>query len=108
MGLVHKYSKDITSNNGRRGDVAEHVAAAYLLNRGFEVFANISSNGLFDLLAITPEGEILKFDVKRCSLQAGSKNIVSLHSALHRPDEFKAQGGLLLWLFLTDNFDCVV
>ena len=48
-----------------RGAHAEHLATAWLLSRGFDVFRNVSQHGLADLIAIDfATGERLLIDVK--------------------------------------------
>ncbi len=46
-----------------RGALGELAASVWLLERGYEVFRNVSSHGAIDLIAIR-HGEIFKFDVK--------------------------------------------
>ena len=46
-----------------RGGWAEMVACCWLLQRGYEVFRNVSAHGSIDVVAIK-DGEVFKFDVK--------------------------------------------
>lgn len=46
-----------------QGALAEIIAAAWLLKEGYEVFRNVSSHGLIDIVAIRAD-EILRLDVK--------------------------------------------
>jgi hypothetical protein len=48
-----------------QGDRTELLALGWLMDRGFEVFRNISSRGPIDLVAMKG-AEIYKFDVKKC------------------------------------------
>lgn len=94
-----------TSSPARRGDVAEHVAVAYLLEKGFEVFHNASSVGPADLLAMDSTGSITMYDVKRAHVVGG---IVypSKHSS--KPDVQEQLGVKLLFVFIGPEFQVVI
>lgn len=46
-----------------KGALNELKAHAWLLEQGFEVFANVSPHGDTDLIARTPDGELIEVDV---------------------------------------------
>jgi len=48
----------------RIGDIAEFYAVTWLWDHGFEVFTNCGCTGAVDLVALSPEGEIVLIDVK--------------------------------------------
>lgn len=50
-------------NRKHQGALAEIIATAWLLKEGYEVFRNVSSHGLIDIVAIRAD-EILRLDVK--------------------------------------------
>lgn len=52
-----------------KGAWAEAIAKAYLLKMGFDVFENVSQHGSIDFIAIAPDGELGKFDVKKTSIR---------------------------------------
>jgi Holliday junction resolvase-like predicted endonuclease len=54
------------NDTNKKGDHAELLASAWLLEQGYEVFRNVSSTGPIDIVAIKP-GEILQIDVKTCT-----------------------------------------
>ena len=49
------------------GKQSELIAAAWLIGRGCYVYAPFIEQGPIDLIALTPDGEVLKFDVKTAS-----------------------------------------
>jgi hypothetical protein len=55
------------------GTRSELIAAVWLLERGYEVFRNVSSAGPIDLVAVDPaDGAVYLFDVKSEMTQGGS------------------------------------
>ena len=48
----------------RIGDIAEFYAVTWLWDHGYEVFNNCGSTGLIDLIALSPDGEVVMIDVK--------------------------------------------
>ena len=49
-----------------KGSHSELLACAWLLNCGYEVFRNVSSHGLTDVVAMK-DGKFFTFDVKSCN-----------------------------------------
>lgn len=50
---------------GTKGSISEHLATAWLLQSGYDVFRNVSPNGRADLLAVDwDEDETIRVDVK--------------------------------------------
>ena len=56
-----------TRSSTRIGDIGEYYAVTWLWDNGYEVFTNASNNGPVDIVAISPEGEIVLIDVKSTS-----------------------------------------
>jgi len=55
----------ITISPGQKGAISEHLASAWLLQQGYDVFRNISPNGRADLLAVNWDAdETIRVDVK--------------------------------------------
>lgn len=55
----------ITVSSGTKGAISEHIAAAWLLSQGYDVFRNVSPNGRADLLAVDwVKDETIRVDVK--------------------------------------------
>lgn len=65
-GASYKGLKTILSKH--KGAFSEHIAVAWLLEQGFEVFRNVSQHGEVDLLALDSEGNVSKVDVKTYSV----------------------------------------
>jgi len=51
-------------NTSRKGDFAEYYAVTWLWDQGFEVFHNCGCSGPIDMIAVSPEGDIILIDVK--------------------------------------------
>ncbi|EMC1489655.1 hypothetical protein VAA96_004533 [Salmonella enterica] len=96
---------ELPFSSSRRGDIAEHVATAYLLHRGYEVFNNSCCTGPLDIIAIDAEKRVRRFDVKRCS---DNKGVIYLHKSVHDKEKFKEYEGELLFIHIADNFDVTV
>ena len=59
-------------NKARTGAIGEHLARAWLLRDGYDMFPNGEPRGDIDILAIK-DGEIFKIDVKTVTLTIGKK-----------------------------------
>ena len=63
----------IRSSTNRLGDIAENLAAGWLMDQGYEVFKNAGCSGPADLLIWDlNSGEVTKVDVKRTTEQNGN------------------------------------
>jgi Holliday junction resolvase-like predicted endonuclease len=58
-----KSGQERISDPSRKGDFAEYYAVTWLWDNGYEVFKNLGSTGMIDLIAIK-DGEITLIDVK--------------------------------------------
>ena len=86
-----------TINNKHKGALAELRATTWLLERGYEVFRNVSQHGPIDIVAIR-EGETLLLDVKTASERAVS------HPSMVK-DVHRAMG---VRLFLVTPTECII
>jgi len=60
-----KVSNRIVLGSGAKGAISEHIATAWLLSQGFDVFRNVSPNGRADLLALDwVTDKTIRVDVK--------------------------------------------
>lgn len=94
-------------SSGRAGDIAETVASAYLMHKGYEVFCNQSSKGPIDLVAIDAEGNTHLYDVKRCNINSGRvyPKTSQSPSSKRLADTL---GVRLLHVFISDSFQIIV
>lgn len=57
--------KRIKVSPGAKGSISEHIATAWLLQQGYDVFRNVAPNGRADLLAVNwDKDETIRVDVK--------------------------------------------
>ena len=54
------------------GTVSEYIAINKLLELGFLVFKNVSPHGFIDIVAVSPENETFRIDVKTASKRISS------------------------------------
>lgn len=96
-----KQVKD-TLPNGIIGSIAEHLSIAYLMDLGYEVHSATCGNSLADLVAITPEGQVRLFDVKKATTDTSSLAI-RIHKQVGRPEDFERVGVefLFVWFDLS-------
>ena len=57
------------------GTVSEYVAINKLLELGFLVFKNVSAHGFIDIIAISPDDETFRIDIKTASRRVSSKTM---------------------------------
>ena len=78
MSLFTRELKGYTPS--RKGDILEIIACGILLKDGYEVFRNISSTGLIDIIVIK-DNTTLFLDVKTPSIYKNNMRIPSLTDA---------------------------
>ena len=61
---IRKSSTNLLNDKHVKGVVSELRAAQILLELGFLVFQNVAPNGVIDLIAISPDNETFRIDVK--------------------------------------------
>tara|TARA_R100000426_G_scaffold86965_1_gene69804 strand:- start:952 stop:1317 length:366 start_codon:yes stop_codon:yes gene_type:complete len=57
------------------GTVSEYKAVNKLLELGFLVFKNVSSHGFIDVIAISPDDETFRIDIKTASRRVSDKTM---------------------------------
>lgn len=63
--VATKTGKRITVSPATKGAISEHIATAWLMRQGYDVFRNVSPNGRADLLAVDwAKDETIRVDVK--------------------------------------------
>jgi len=66
--------KEFINKKHVSGTVSEYLAVNKLLNLGFLVFKNVAPNGMIDLIAISPDNETFRIDVKTASRRTKKTN----------------------------------
>ena len=67
------------------GTVSEYIAINKLLELGFLVFKNVAPHGFIDLIAISPDNETFRIDVKTASRRVS--NIMTSSGSYRRSGE---------------------
>lgn len=94
--------------SNRRGDVAELVASAYLLEKGYEIFKNTSCVGPVDIVAMSPEGDVTLIDVKRATSSLEGIIFAQKVVAMKSKGISEKLGVKFLYVFISKDFDIVV
>jgi hypothetical protein len=64
----------------RTGDVTELEVATHFLKQGYEVFRNMGSTGLIDLVVVCPKTkEILLYDVKTTTVYTDKDGVTTIY-----------------------------
>jgi Holliday junction resolvase-like predicted endonuclease len=64
----------------RRGDISELQVATHYLENGYEVFRNVCSTGLIDLVVVCPKTEeIFLYDVKTMTVYKDKEGVTTMH-----------------------------
>ena len=64
----------------RTGDITELEVATHFLKQGYEVFRNMGSTGLIDLIIVCPKTkEVILYDVKTLLIRVDKDNITTLY-----------------------------
>ena len=95
-------------NSSRRGDAAELVATAYLLENGYEIFNNASCVGPVDLVAMSPDGSLILVDVKRSTTSLEGINFAQKNRSRRSKDFHNMAEVKILYVFISEKFDIVV
>ncbi len=65
----------------RKGDISELKVTTHYLENGYEVFRNVCSTGLIDLVVICPKTkQILLYDVKTMTEYKRADNLVNIYA----------------------------
>jgi hypothetical protein len=71
----------IISESNRVGDISELKLVTHYWEKGYEVFRNLGSTGLIDIIVVCPKTkEILLLDVKTPTIRVDSDNITTIYS----------------------------
>lgn len=90
-------------NNIRRGDISELIACTWLLEKGHEVFRNVSSTGPIDIIAVK-EGTVRLIDVK--SINGKLNKTTDKYTFRESNVKKKQKDAGIQYLFVTDEGDC--
>lgn len=66
--------KEFLNKKHISGTISEYSAVNKLLQLGFLVFKNVAPHGMIDLIAISPENETFRIDVKTASKRSNKTN----------------------------------
>jgi hypothetical protein len=65
----------------RRGDISELQVATHYLENGYEVFRNVCSTGLIDLVVVCPKTEeIFLYDVKTMTVYKDKEGVTTMYA----------------------------
>lgn len=98
--------KRIRVSPGTKGAVSEHIATAWLLSNGFDVFRNVSPNGRADLLAVDWDAdETIRVDVKSDGFTLNAGEGGEMGAALRGRDELN-KGFQIRYLVVGNSGEC--
>lgn len=87
------------------GTVSEYSAINKLLQLGFLVFKNVAPHGMIDLIAISPENEIFRIDVKTVSRRTKKTNYRREGDMIYRsPSSEQKKFDVVLMIVDRDEF----
>lgn len=89
-----------------KGAISEHIATAWLLQSGYDVFRNVSPNGRADILAVNwKTDETIRVDVKSQGFTLVEGEGGEMGAALRERDHLNA-GFSIRYLVVMNNGDC--
>ena len=69
------------SNRNSKGDISELKVATHYLENGYEVFRNVCSTGLIDLVVVCPKtNQVFLYDVKTMTEYKREDNVVHIYA----------------------------
>ena len=69
------------SESNRVGDISELKLVTHYWEKGYEVFRNLGSTGLIDIIVVCPKTkEILLLDVKTPTIKVDNYNITTIYA----------------------------
>ena len=102
---VKKSSTNLIHDKHVKGIVSELRAAQILLELGFLVFQNVAPNGVIDLIAISPENETFRIDVKtRSRRKTKSKKRQVGHEIYRSPTKIQKAMDVVLMIVDSDSW----
>ena len=76
----------------RTGDISELKLVTHYWEKGYEVFRNLGSTGLIDIIVVCPKTkEILLLDVKTPTIKVDNDNITTIYAG-HTNDKQRILG----------------
>ena len=90
-----------------KGIVSELRVSQILLELGFLVFENVAPNGIIDLIAISPDNETFRIDVKTKSKRKTKSKKRQIGHEIYRSPS-KAQKEMDVVLVIVDSGSCKV
>lgn len=101
-----KKTKKIKVSPGTKGSISEHIASAWLMSQGYDVFRNVSPNGRADLIAIHWErDETIRVDVKSSGFTLDDAD-TSERAEQARLREHDNHGFKISYLVVSDDWQC--
>lgn len=65
----------------RKGDISELQVTTHYLQKGYDVFRNVSSTGIIDLVVFCPKTkEIFLYDVKTMTKYKREDDVINIHT----------------------------
>jgi len=102
---IKKISTSHINDKHVKGIVSELKAVQYLLEQGFLVFQNVAPNGIIDIVAISPDNETFRIDVKTKSRRkTKSKRRQIGHEIYRSPSTLQKQMNVVLVVVGSDSW----
>ena len=97
--------KEFLNKKHISGTVSEYSAVNKLLQKGFLVFKNVAPHGMIDLIAISPDNETFKIDVKTVSRRTKKTNYRREGDMIYRsPSSEQKKYDIVLMIVDGDQF----
>ena len=97
--------KEFLNKKHISGTVSEYSAINKLLELGFLVFKNVAPHGMIDLIAISPDDETFRIDVKtRSRRKTKSKKRQIGHEIYRAPSKIQKEMDVVLMIVDSDSW----
>ena len=97
--------KEFLNKKHISGTVSEYSAINKLLQLGFLVFKNVAPHGMIDLIAISPDDETFRIDVKtRSRRKTKSKKRQIGHEIYRAPSKIQKEMDVVLMIVDSDSW----
>jgi Holliday junction resolvase len=97
--------KEFLNKKHISGTVSEYSAVNKLLQLGFLVFKNVAPHGMIDLIAISPDDETFRIDVKtRSRRKTKSKKRQIGHEIYRAPSKIQKEMDVVLMIVDSDSW----
>lgn len=102
---IKKSSTNFLNDKHIKGVVSELRAIKILLELGFLVFQNVAPNGIIDLIAISPDNETFRIDVKtKSKRKTKSKKRQIGHEIYRSPSKAQKEMDVVLMIVDSDSW----